>query len=275
MDIAQARRLVALLPPKLLKFFIRFPPRNPALHTIYSKEDKSIQIARNLHDFLPVPKSLYNPLRATTVSAFGKPLSTVFFPFQNPFKATRDPRTGKFHAPRYSLRRQADIIKLALRFGVERLLPPSRKQTKLVSGRRKPMKGTMRPKGSKEARNRAEYVENKQKALEESLRVVAMRKTVSPLNLCFVDGVCSGGRSGRVGYRNRVLHGTYLNDISDRLGYNCTHLRATTLPSAEDARISAQSSMPFHPMETSFVRNFGLPNSTLDLWHFSLLYLVK
>ena len=59
-----------------------------------------------------------------------------------------------------------------------KLLPPSAKVERLVSGRRKPMKGTLKPKGTTEERNRAQYVENKQKALEESLRVVAMRKTV-------------------------------------------------------------------------------------------------
>ena len=64
---------------------------------------------------------------------------------------------------------------------MEKLLPPSTKQRKLTSGKSRPMRGTMRPKGSRESRNRAEYVENKQKALEESLRVVAMRKTVSHL----------------------------------------------------------------------------------------------
>lgn len=84
------------------------------------------------------------------------------------------------------------------------------------------MKGTMKPKGTREERNRAEYVENKQKALEESLRVVAMRKTVcshlqSLLNWVSLT-VFSGEISGRVDYRNRVHLGMYLNGISDRLG---------------------------------------------------------
>jgi len=149
-----------------------------------------------------------------------------------------------------------------------------------MSGKRTPMKGTIRPKGSREARNRAEYVENKQKALEESLRVVAMRKTVSSLlNWVVADGVCSGGRSERTGYRNRARHGMYLNDISDRLeDFICINFyyRTTTLPFEEDAfRISVQFSMPFHPMGTSFVHIFEPPNSMLVLLHFSLLYPAK
>jgi large subunit ribosomal protein L25 len=224
MDIGHARRLVAILPPKLIKFFIRYQPRNPSVPTIYSKQDTSLQIARRLHDFQPIPSSLHTPVRETALNRFGKLRSRVFLPFQNPFSASRNARTGKYHPAKLSLRRQADIIKLAMRFGVEKLLPPSAKQRKLTSGKSKPMRGTMRPKGSRESRNRAEYVENKQKALEESLRVVAMRKTVSHLlNWVAADGVFSGGRSGKTGCRNRVHHGMYLNDISDRF-YRRIHL---------------------------------------------------
>src|SRR5215510_6350007 len=124
MEQAQARRLVSLLPPKLIKFFIRYPPRDPTIRTVYSKEDKSILIAKRLHDFLPVPSTLHNPKSEITHNLLGKPVSTVFLPFQNPFKHSRDPRSGRVLGPRYSLRRQADIIKLAIRFGVAELLPP-------------------------------------------------------------------------------------------------------------------------------------------------------
>ena len=146
------------------------------------------------------------------------------------------------------------------------------------------MKGTMKPKGSREERNRAEYVENKQKALEESLRVVAMRKTVflhpTPSQLDCADGMCSGGRLGRTGYRNRVHHGMCQNDISDRLEEIHLHKllpsHTTTLHFEEDVfRVFLQFSMPFHLMGTSFVHTFELPNSMLVLLHFSLLYPVK
>jgi large subunit ribosomal protein L25 len=179
MDIAKARRLVGLLPPKLTNFFTRYPPRNPAIKTLYSEEDKSISIAKKLHDFQSIPSKLHQTVIGTSETAKGNQVKTVFLPFQNPFKPSRDPRTGKFHAPRYSLRRQADIIKLALRFGVADLLPPSAKMHKLLNGKTRPMAGTLRPKGTLEERNRKSYVEKKQKSLEESLRVVAMRKVVS------------------------------------------------------------------------------------------------
>jgi large subunit ribosomal protein L25 len=181
MDIVGARRLVSLLPPKLLTFFTRYPPRDPSLRTLYSKEDKSLLIAKRLHDFLPVPSELHNPIPSITHNSTGKPVSTVFIPFQNPFKPSRDPRTGKFHGPRYSLRRQADLIKLALRFGVADLLPPSEKMDRLLYGKKRPMAGTLQPKGTREERTRREYVEKKRESLEEALRVVAMRKMVSPI----------------------------------------------------------------------------------------------
>jgi hypothetical protein len=50
----------------------------------------------------------------------------------------------------------------------------------MLWGKKKPMSGTLRPKGSYEERNRAVYVENKQAKLEEALRIVQLRNTVLP-----------------------------------------------------------------------------------------------
>jgi Mitochondrial ribosomal protein mL59 len=186
MEVSKARRLVSLLPSKLLNFFIRYPPRNPSFRTLYSKEDKSLLIAHNLHDFLPIPSTLYKPIITESHTSHGKPKPTIYLPFQNPFKPSRDPRSGKFLGPRYSLRRQADLIKLAMRFGVAELLPPCPKMNRLLYGKRRPMMGTLYPKGSYEDRTRQMYVERKQTNLEEALRIVAMRKTVNP-PFCPVD----------------------------------------------------------------------------------------
>ena len=45
----------------------------------------------------------------------------------NPFMPTKHPITGKWHNPKYSLRRQAELVKLAQENGVEELLPFTRK----------------------------------------------------------------------------------------------------------------------------------------------------
>jgi large subunit ribosomal protein L25 len=192
MEIEKARRLVSLLPPKLVNFFTRYPPRNPSLRTLYSKDDKSLEIAKRLHDFQPVSPDLHKPVTSPTQTPAGEITPTVFLPFQNPFKPTRDPRSGKIHAPRYSLRRQADIIKLGMRFGVAELLPPSPKMNRLLHGKKRPMAGTLKPKGTYEERTRQQYVEKKQKSLEESLRVVAMRKTVLFLCLALANFLVAG-----------------------------------------------------------------------------------
>jgi large subunit ribosomal protein L25 len=180
MDPVGARRLVSQLPPKLLNFFIKYPPRDPLIKTIYSSDDKAISIARKLHDFQPVPPSLFQPLSSTHITAAGTERPIVYLPFRNPFKAHKDLRSGNFHGPVYSLRRQADLIKLAIRYGVVDLLPPSEKMQKMLWGMKKPMSGTLRSKGSYEERNRAVYVENKQAKLEEALRIVQLRNTVPP-----------------------------------------------------------------------------------------------
>lgn len=47
----------------------------------------------------------------------------------NPFKPNKDPRSGRWHPPIYSLRQQAELVKLAKRHGVEDLLPHTVKST--------------------------------------------------------------------------------------------------------------------------------------------------
>ncbi|KAK4136336.1 hypothetical protein BT67DRAFT_374778 [Trichocladium antarcticum] len=47
----------------------------------------------------------------------------------NPFMPLKHPVTGKWHDPKYSLRRQAELVKLARENGVEELLPFTNKGT--------------------------------------------------------------------------------------------------------------------------------------------------
>src|SRR5947209_10484778 len=79
------------------------------------------------------------------------PPGTAETPLLNPFKPTYNPATGKWQDPVYSLRRQADLCKLARKYGVEELLPPSVKssaarEAKAEAGRSR-MKRVLRPKG--------------------------------------------------------------------------------------------------------------------------------
>lgn len=47
----------------------------------------------------------------------------------NPFLPHKHPATGRWHPPIYSLRRQADLVKMARAHGVEDLLPYTKKST--------------------------------------------------------------------------------------------------------------------------------------------------
>ncbi|TKA69321.1 hypothetical protein B0A55_07449 [Friedmanniomyces simplex] len=97
---APATQHIALaqsLPPRLLHFFKRFPP--PQL---------SASPAAN-HTTAEAPPE--------------DPLSTTTSWKTNPFLPFKNPRTQAWHGPHYSLRRQADLFKLAQEYHVLPLMP--------------------------------------------------------------------------------------------------------------------------------------------------------
>jgi len=49
--------------------------------------------------------------------------------YENPFRNTKHPVTGSWHNPVFSLRRQADLVKMARAHGVEELMPFTTKGT--------------------------------------------------------------------------------------------------------------------------------------------------
>ena len=92
---SQYIQLAKALPPRLQRFFARYPPA-----------------------------SIINP------AASGELPQTAYqIEAPNPFLATKHPVTGKWHDPKFSLRRQAELVKLAREHGVEELLPYTPKKT--------------------------------------------------------------------------------------------------------------------------------------------------
>jgi large subunit ribosomal protein L25 len=89
------------LPPRLLRFFARYPP--PAILPPASPTSSASEIQAPIPNIQEVQPS--------------------------PFKAHKSPITGKWHNPKFSLRRQAELVKLARKHGVEELLPQSVKST--------------------------------------------------------------------------------------------------------------------------------------------------
>ncbi|CAK7240277.1 MAG: hypothetical protein STHCBS139747_001715 [Sporothrix thermara] len=93
---AQYIQLAKTLPPRLLQFFARYPPA---------------------------------AIQATATAAPTGYQQDA----PNPFKPTKNPVTGQWHDPVFSLRRQAELVKLARDHGVADLMPESDKspETKL------------------------------------------------------------------------------------------------------------------------------------------------
>ncbi|KUI56565.1 54S ribosomal protein L25, mitochondrial [Cytospora mali] len=87
--------LAKTLPPKLQRFFARYP---------------SSQILE------PLPSGAF-------------PRTGYQADRRNPFQPKKHPKTGRTHDPVYSLRRQADLVKAARNYGVEELLPYTPKKT--------------------------------------------------------------------------------------------------------------------------------------------------
>ncbi|KAA8901851.1 hypothetical protein FN846DRAFT_780900 [Sphaerosporella brunnea] len=92
---------------------------------------------------------------------------------RNPFKPTVHPATGKWHNPVYSLRRQAELFKLARKYGVEELLPPSKKSSaeREAARARREARG-LRVRGHKEERTLKARIEVRRAAMERMPKLI-------------------------------------------------------------------------------------------------------
>ena len=105
--------LARQLPPNLQRFFARYPPA-----------------------------SILPSAALITTEPESTPPSTPSTPYQadrggtSPFRFWKHPVTGKWQDPIYSLRRQADLLKLAREHGVEELLPQSEKGVEVRAAKR-------------------------------------------------------------------------------------------------------------------------------------------
>lgn len=124
-----AKEAFSKLPQKLHNFFIKHPPR------------PFIQYAE-------------------------KP-TTIDDPAKNPFLPNKNPESGRWHDAKYSLRRQADIYKLAYKFGIQDLLPPLPKKFYEDKYYNKNwMKGVLNHKKHKWERTLDEKLQSRQEAIE-------------------------------------------------------------------------------------------------------------
>lgn len=94
----------------------------------------------------------------------------------NPFLPNKHPITNKWHKPKYSLRRQADLFKEAYRFGIEHLLPRLGNNKTLYEQRyetKSPVRGSVEFKLSKGERVREKRAAEVDEALAKADDVIA------------------------------------------------------------------------------------------------------
>lgn len=124
-----SREAFSKLPQKLHNFFIKYPPRP---YAEYSSKP-SILGASDVNPFLP----------------------------------TKNPESGRWRGAQYSLRRSADLFKLAKKFGLQDLLPPipQKKFHEDKYNDKNWMKGVLNPKRAKWERELPEKLKKREEAI--------------------------------------------------------------------------------------------------------------
>lgn len=201
MSVQQAAQasheVVSKLPARLRNFFAKYPPQiysqlvSPTRPTLEKKLNNEGEESTSTENNLPSP---YTPSRDAKGAKPADPtawsLSRAFLysnpEHPNPFLPRKGPNS-RWWGPRYGLRQQADLVKLAKKYGVEELLPPSRKSTMYKELRRAErglaIKGTgigQKVKGHKWERTLESRLEERKKAMLEMPEMIREWKEVRP-----------------------------------------------------------------------------------------------
>ena len=170
-------KLASTLPPRLLRFFARFPP---AALTQSHSPSSSIGTTTTPNTSSTDPSA--DLVETSTLSQNPTPS------YENPFQSTKHPASGNWHDPIYSLRRQADLVKMARAHGVEELLPFTTKGTEERIRKRKEqglrVKGTgvgQRVKGKWWERTIKGRLEKRRQAILEMPKMIQQWKQVMHL----------------------------------------------------------------------------------------------
>lgn len=200
-SIGMSSSIVEQLPTRLRNFFARYPPQiysalvapRPTAPGTEGKEGQEQAHTQPEGKQEPLP-SPYTPDRQA--KGYTPPDPAAFSPskaflyshpeFPNPFLPRKNFRNGKWFGPRYGLRQQADLVKLAIKYNVEPLLPPGRKSTEYKeirqSERGLQIKGTgigQKVKGHKWERTMEARLEERKKAMLEMPEMIRLWKQVS------------------------------------------------------------------------------------------------
>jgi large subunit ribosomal protein L25 len=128
---AQQLTVAKELPPRLIRFFQRYPP--PALFPNLTSAAATPQTTAQTISTTP-PSDPNAPVTETSATELPFIPSTAprnsripahahDLPYPNPFLPSKNFTTGRWHGPVFGLRKQADLVKLAVQHDVVDLLP--------------------------------------------------------------------------------------------------------------------------------------------------------
>ncbi|EEA21857.1 hypothetical protein TMatcc_008715 [Talaromyces marneffei ATCC 18224] len=195
---------LSFLPLRLRNFFAKYPPQHysaavapasrlaaPANAVSNSNNpntsSEEIDLSSLSPEDLPTP---YTPNRDAkgnkrnpTAWSASKAILYNDSEYPNPFLPQPSPNGKKWRSPKYGLRQQADLIKMAKKYGVEQLLPTSRKSTVFketrLAERGLAIKGTgigQKVKGHKWERTMETRLEERKKAMMEMPELIRQWK---------------------------------------------------------------------------------------------------
>ncbi|KAF3483840.1 uncharacterized protein GIQ15_03164 [Arthroderma uncinatum] len=143
--------LVETLPVRLRNFFARYPPQYYSSQAIPKSLPKQESQSSSTEDsessavIKPAPspfasRSTKVKLSKTKVAGSLSYTDSLLRSnpnelYPNPFLPYKNPETGRWRGAVVSLRRQAELVKLGIKYGVEELLPPGRKSTEYKQAR--------------------------------------------------------------------------------------------------------------------------------------------
>ncbi|KAF1845901.1 uncharacterized protein K460DRAFT_377237 [Cucurbitaria berberidis CBS 394.84] len=135
MSAQQSLEIAKSLPPRLIRFFQRYPPPAlfPNLGSSLSAASPATPPSSATETISTIPLSDANvpisetsdpiSIPSTAPSNSSIPPEAHDHPYPNPFLPSKNFTTGRWHSPVYGLRKQADLVKLADQHGVVDLLP--------------------------------------------------------------------------------------------------------------------------------------------------------
>ncbi|KAM5472977.1 54S ribosomal protein L25, mitochondrial [Microsporum audouinii] len=148
MAVQSAFGLVEGLPLRLRNFFARYPPQfysSQAIPKSLPQQESSAGDSESSAALKPAPSPFASRNTKVKLSKTKDADSFSYTDsilrshpnglYPNPFLPYKNPETGRWRGAVISLRRQAELVKLGIKYGVEELLPPGRKSTEYKQAR--------------------------------------------------------------------------------------------------------------------------------------------